>query len=81
VRLSARAAQLPCHIIPVPDVLGRLQGVVMGRLPGKPFTLDSFRSLTLDSVCREDGCAALGIVPRPMLAELPTYLAPRPAFP
>jgi len=81
VRLSARAAQLPCHIIPVPDVLGRLQGVVMGRLPGKPFTLDNFRSLTLDSVCREDGCAALGIVPRPMLAEVPTYLAPRPAFP
>jgi NADH dehydrogenase len=81
VRLTARAAQLPCHIIRLPDVIARLQGVVMGLLPGKPFSLDNFRSLTQDSVCREDGCAALGIVPRPMLSELPLYLAPRPAFP
>jgi hypothetical protein len=57
--------------------------VVMGLLPGKPFSLDNFRSLTVDSVCREDGCAALGITPAPMLAVLPQYLAPpapRPAF-
>jgi uncharacterized protein YbjT (DUF2867 family) len=81
VRLTARAAGLPCHIIRLPDFIARLQGVVMGLLPGKPFSLDNFRSLTLDSVCRENGCAALGISPRAMLAELPVYLAPRPAFP
>ena len=74
VRLTARAAGLPCHIVRLPDVLARIQGVVMGLLPGKPFSLDNFRSLTLDSVCRENGCAALGIVPRPLLAELPLYL-------
>jgi uncharacterized protein YbjT (DUF2867 family) len=76
VRLTARVAALPCHILRLPDALARLQGVVMGLLPGKPFSLDNFRSLTLDSVCRENGCAALGIVPRAMLAELPLYLAP-----
>ena len=76
VRLTARVAGLPCHIVRVPDLLGRLQGVAMGLLPGKPFSLDNFRSLTLDSVCRENGCAALGIAPRPMLAELPLYLSP-----
>jgi len=76
VRLTARVAGLPCHIVPLPDVLARLQGVVMGLLPGKPFSLDNFRSLTIDSVCREDGCAALGIVPRPLLAQLPLYLGP-----
>jgi NADH dehydrogenase len=81
VRLTARTADLPCHIIPLPDLVARVQGVVMGLLPGKPFSLDNFRSLTRDSVCRENGCAALGITPRPMLAELPVYLAPRPAFP
>jgi len=27
-------------------------------------------------VCRENGCATLGIAPRPMMAELPLYLAP-----
>jgi len=78
VRLTARVAGLPCHIVPVPDVLARLQGVVMGLLPGKPFSLDNFRSLTIDSVCREDGCAALGIAPRPLLAELPLYLGAQP---
>jgi NADH dehydrogenase len=76
VRLTARVASLPCHILRLPDALARVQAAVMGLLPGKPFSLDNFRSLTLDSVCRQDGCAALGIVPRPMLAELPRYLAP-----
>jgi NADH dehydrogenase len=76
VRLTARVAGLPCHILRLPDALARVQGVVMGLLPGKPFSLDNFRSLTLDSVCREDGCAALGIAPRTMLAEIPLYLAP-----
>jgi len=76
VRLTARVARLPCRIVPLPDVIARLQGLVMGMLPGKPFSLDNFRSLTLDSVCREDGCGRLGITPRPMLAVLPTYLDP-----
>jgi uncharacterized protein YbjT (DUF2867 family) len=76
VRLTARVAGLPCHIVPLPDALARLQGLVMGVLPGKPFSLDNFRSLTRDSVCRENGCAALGIVPAPMLSVLPSYLAP-----
>src|SRR5205814_8675728 len=80
VRLTAHVARLPCRIVPLPDTLARLQGLVMGLLPGKPFSLDNFRSLTLDSVCREDGCRRLGITPRPMLAVLPTYLEqPRPA--
>ena len=79
VRLSARVAHLPCRIVPLPDVIARLQGLVMGMLPGKPFSLDNFRSLTLDSVCREDGCRRLGITPRPMLAVLPTYLETRRA--
>jgi NADH dehydrogenase len=79
VRLTARVAGLSCHIVPLPDAVARLQGVVMGLLPGKPFSLDNFRSLTLDSVCRENGCAALGIVPAPLLSVLPGYLAPPPA--
>ena len=79
VRRTARVARLPCHIVPLPDFIARLQGVAMGMLPGKPFSLDNFRSLTVDCLCREDGCAALGIVPTPMLAVLPQYLAPAAA--
>ena len=83
VRRTACVAQLPCHIVPLPDFLARLQGAVMGLLPGKPFSLDNFRSLTVDSLCRRDGCTALGITPAPMLAVLPQYLPPslpRPVF-
>lgn len=76
VRLTAQVAGLPCHIVPLPDALGRLQGAVMGLLPGKPFSLDNFRSLSIDCLCRDNGCAALGIHPRPMLAVLPAYLGP-----
>jgi uncharacterized protein YbjT (DUF2867 family) len=78
VRLTAEVAQLPCHILRLPDALGRLQAAVLGLLPGTPFSLDNFRSLSRDSVCRQDGCRALGITPRPLLADLPTYLGPRP---
>jgi NADH dehydrogenase len=73
VRLTARIARLPCHLVPLPDAAARLQGLLMGLLPGKPFSLDNFHSLTIDCVCQEDGCARLGIQPQHMLAVLPTY--------
>jgi NADH dehydrogenase len=75
VLLTAQAATLRARIIPLPDAVGRAQAAIMGLLPGKPFSSDNFRSLTVDSVCQHDGCARLGITPRPMLAELPSYLS------
>jgi uncharacterized protein YbjT (DUF2867 family) len=74
IRASAAAAHVPCHILRLPDFLGRLQGLALGLVPGKPFSLDNFRSLTLDSVCHENGFARLGIEPQRMEALLPTYL-------
>jgi NADH dehydrogenase len=74
VRLTAQSAELPCHIVPLPDLIARLQGIVFGLLPGKPFSLDNFRSLTRDSVCSENGCAALGIEPQRMAPIVSQYL-------
>lgn len=74
IRTSAAAAHTRCLILRLPDLLGRLQGLVFGLVPGKPFSLDNFRSLTLDSVCRENGFARLGIQPQRLQALLPTYL-------
>jgi uncharacterized protein YbjT (DUF2867 family) len=76
VRLTASEANLPCHVIPLPDVLARLQALVMGVMPGKPFTMDNFRSLTVDSVCGENGCARLGINPVGMRGLISTWLRP-----
>ena len=75
VRLTAAAAGLPCHILPLPNFIGALQGVVMGMLPGKPFSSDNYKSLTVDSVCKQNGCASLGLQPARMEAVLPGYLS------
>jgi len=42
-------------IVPLPDRLARLQATVMEYLPGKPFSLDNYHSLQVDSECGE-GC-------------------------
>jgi uncharacterized protein YbjT (DUF2867 family) len=75
VRTTAAVAGISCSILRLPDFVGWMQAAVMNLLPGKPFSLDNYRSLTIDCVCREDGCARLGIKPLPMMATLPTYLA------
>ena len=75
VRITARAAHLPCHILPLPDFIAAIQGVVMGMLPGKPFSSDNYRSLTIDSVCKQNGCELLGITPSRLEAVAPGYLS------
>jgi uncharacterized protein YbjT (DUF2867 family) len=77
VRRTAAAAQLPCHLIPLPDMIARAQALVMNLLPGKPFSIDNYRSLTVDSVCVENGCRLLGLLPARMEAVIPGYLVDR----
>lgn len=67
-------------IVPLPPLLGRLQAAIADYLiPGKPFSLDNLRSLSVANVCNENGLQALGIAARSMSAAVPRYLAPRPA--
>ena len=61
-------------ILPLPDSFGRLQAQFAELLPGKPFSLDNFRTLRTDSVGKHDGYAALGIVPQPLSPWLPLLL-------
>jgi NADH dehydrogenase len=76
VHMTAAVAQLPCHILRLPDILGWLQAVVLGMLPGKPFSLDNFNSLGADTICTQNGLARLGIPARHIMALLPFYLGP-----
>lgn len=71
------AAGLHRPVVGLPDVLGRLQAHVLGHLPGKPFSMDNFRSLLVDSVGERDGLAALGIEPHRFSTLLPSILAGR----
>ena len=74
VQLTAKAAGLPCHVLRLPDFVAAAQGALMGMLPGKPFTRDNYRSLKIDSVCKQNGFATLGIQPAHMEAVISGYL-------
>jgi uncharacterized protein YbjT (DUF2867 family) len=74
VRQIRDVAGLRRGVMPLPDALGKLQAQVAEMLPGKPFSMDNFRSLRTDSVGKNDGLATLGIRPQLFSAWLPLIL-------
>lgn len=72
-------AWLQCRRLKVVSLgrfLSRLQAQVLQMLPGKPFTVDNYLSLTVDSVCHQGFPNLFGIKPKEMEEIVPTYLAP-----
>jgi uncharacterized protein YbjT (DUF2867 family) len=65
------------RIVGLPDGLARAQARVMELLPGKPFSMDNYRSLTQNSICDKNGLARLGITPRSLDVIAPAYLQAR----
>lgn len=63
-----------CLIWGIPGWMARLQARVCEYVPGKPFSMDNYRSLKLDSVCSEEGLRELGIRPTSVEAVAPGYL-------
>ena len=61
-------------IIGLGDRLSRLQGQVLERIPGKPFSTDNYLSTKVDSVCSCNGLERLGIAPRSVESVVPGYL-------
>lgn len=74
VRYTGELAGTGAHVLPLPDALGRLQARIMDFVPGKPFSSDNFRSLTVDNVCRDNGFVRLGITPTALRSIAPTYI-------
>jgi uncharacterized protein YbjT (DUF2867 family) len=74
VALVAKLTGQKRWIAGLPDVAAYLQGFVMNFVPGRPFSTDNYRSLTVDSVCSEDGFAKLGLKPQSMLASARQFL-------
>ena len=52
----------------------RLQARVMQHFPGKPFTMDNYNSLQLDSVCSGPFPSIFGFEPRSMEESITGYL-------
>ena len=76
---TAHVMGLRRAVIGLPAALSWLQAALMEWLPGKPFSLDNYRSLKLDSICDHNGFAAFGIEPVSLEAVLPTCLGNRTA--
>jgi uncharacterized protein YbjT (DUF2867 family) len=74
VGLTAKLTRRRRWIIGLPDFLGRLQAMFMDFVPGRPFSSDNYRSLTIDSVCGDDGLSRLGIKPHSMAASARLFL-------
>jgi NADH dehydrogenase len=74
VSLVAKLTGQRRWIVGLPDALARIQALAMDFVPGRPFSSDNYRSLTVDSVCTEDGFARLGLKPQSMVASARQYL-------
>jgi NADH dehydrogenase len=75
LRYICRELGIRRAIFKLPPPLGRLQAWIGEYLlPGKPFSRDNFRSLTVASVCRDNGFAPFGIVPKRMEPIVHAYL-------
>jgi NADH dehydrogenase len=77
VAACARQLGLRRWIIPLPSLLGRMQGLACDFVPGKPFSSDNWRSLQTDAVGGIDGLHRLGISPTPVAEVLPDILGDR----
>ena len=61
-------------IVGLPDPVARLQARIFDFMPGKPFSVDNYRSLTVHSICDANGFERLGIKPVPLEKVVPGYL-------
>jgi NADH dehydrogenase len=79
--VSYVAAQIGVRrkIIGLNDRLSRLQAACFELVPGKPFSLDNYRSLQVDSVCDKGFPEIFGIEPSALESIVPTYLVRQPA--
>lgn len=74
VRYTAQCLGRRKSVIGLGDGLSRLQAKLLGMAPGKPFTIDNYLSMQVESVCGKDGLGMLGITPTSIEAVVPYFL-------
>ncbi len=74
VAYTAEVLHLRRRIIALGERASHLQARLLERVPGKPFSLDNYRSLQVDSVCEGAFPAVFGIRPATVAAVVPQYL-------
>jgi NADH dehydrogenase len=74
VEYTAKTMGLHRLVIGLPGPLSATMAMVMGWVPGKPFSLDNYRSLQTDNVSSKNGFEYFGVDPRSIDLEVPYYL-------
>lgn len=74
VRYIAAVRGLHRRIVPLGERLSSLQAALLQYAPGRPFTPDNFRSLSVPSVCADAALANFGIRPTPLESVVPAYI-------
>jgi uncharacterized protein YbjT (DUF2867 family) len=77
VEYTAKNIGLHRSIIPLGKFASLLQANILQYVPGKPFSRDNFRSMLMDSVCKDNGetlKTVFNITPTSIEAEVPRYL-------
>ncbi len=69
VEYTAHTMGLKRWVVPLPDLLSRLQAQLLEFAPGKPFSVDNYHSLSVDSIC-ESGYS----MPTSVESVVPYYL-------
>lgn len=78
VQYTAQVMGIRRRVIPLTDDSSRRLAAWMERVPGKPFSLDNYRSLQVESVCRgENGLRRLAIAATALESVVPRYLGRR----
>lgn len=74
VSFTAKTIGVNRKIIPLNDILSRVQATIFDFVPGKPFSTDNYLSAKTDSVCECNGLIRYGIQPTAIESVVPQYL-------
>ncbi len=75
VEYTARLTGRRRVVVGLGERAARLQARLLEHFPGKPFSLDNYRSLQVDSVSDRNGLLELGIEPTSVESVVPNYLS------
>lgn len=77
VRYTAECIGVKRCIIPLNDILSRIQAAIFDFVPGKPFSTDNYLSAKVDSICKQNDLDRFVTSPGTVESIVPQYLANR----
>jgi uncharacterized protein YbjT (DUF2867 family) len=75
VEWTAKTKGLKRRVAGLPGPLSAAMAMVMGLIPGKPFSWDNYQSLKTDNICEQNGFEYFGVDPRAIDLVVPYYLS------